>query len=131
MSVAADAAGIAQPASFAFTPDNLAKARAIIAKYPAGRQASAVLALLDLAQRQHDNWLPRAAMDVVADMLEMARIRDLLYDVQSEAGGSVSPANLHDHALLAPRLGRGGGGLRAQAWHQDARDNPRRLVHHG
>jgi NADH-quinone oxidoreductase subunit E len=79
MSVAADATGIAQPASFAFTADNLAKAQAIIAKYPAGRQASAVLALLDLAQRQHDNWLPRAAMDVVADMLEMARIR--VYEV--------------------------------------------------
>ncbi len=75
MSVAADATGIAQPASFAFTAENFAKAKAIIAKYPLGRQASAVLALLDLAQRQHDNWLPRAAMDVVADMLEMAPIR--------------------------------------------------------
>lgn len=64
-----------QPASFAFTPENLAKAKAHIAKYPPGRQASAVLALLDLAQRQHGNWLPRAAMDVVAEMLGMARIR--------------------------------------------------------
>ena len=34
-----------------------------------------MLPLLDLAQRQHDNWLPRAAMDYVADMLGMARIR--------------------------------------------------------
>ncbi len=75
MSVAADATGIAQPASFAFTAENLAKAKAIMAKYPPGRQASGVLALLDLAQRQHDNWLPRAAMDAVADMLEMAPIR--------------------------------------------------------
>jgi NADH-quinone oxidoreductase subunit E len=75
MSVAADATGIAQPASFAFTAEHLSKAKAIIAKYPPGRQASAVLALLDLAQRQHDNWLPRAAMDVVADLLEMAPIR--------------------------------------------------------
>jgi len=79
MSVAADATGIAQPASFAFTAENLPKAKAIIAKYPPGRQASAVLALLDLAQRQHDNWLPRAAMDVVADMLELAPIR--VYEV--------------------------------------------------
>jgi NADH-quinone oxidoreductase E subunit len=79
MSVAADATGIAQPASFAFTAENLVKAKAIIAKYPPGRQASAVLALLDLAQRQHDNWLPRAAMDVVADMLELAPIR--VYEV--------------------------------------------------
>jgi NADH-quinone oxidoreductase E subunit len=70
---------VEQPKSFAFTPENLAKAEAYIAKYPPGRQASAVLPLLDLAQRQNDNWLPRAAMDVVADMLGMARIR--VYEV--------------------------------------------------
>jgi NADH-quinone oxidoreductase E subunit len=75
MSETADATGVAQPESFAFSDENLAKARDIIARYPPGRQASAVLGLLDLAQRQHDNWLPRAAMDAVADMLEMARIR--------------------------------------------------------
>jgi NADH-quinone oxidoreductase E subunit len=79
VSEAANAPDVAQPESFAFTVENLAKARAIIAKYPPGRQASAVLGLLDLAQRQHDNWLPRAAMDVVADMLEIARIR--VYEV--------------------------------------------------
>ncbi len=71
--------GVVQPASFEFTPENLAKAKADIAKYPPGRQSSAVLPLLDLAQRQHGNWLPRAAMDTVADMLEMARIR--VYEV--------------------------------------------------
>ena len=70
---------VEQPRSFAFTAENLAKAKAHMAKYPRGRQASAVLPLLDLAQRQHDNWLPRAAMDVVADMLGMARIR--VYEV--------------------------------------------------
>ena len=70
---------VQQPGSFTFTPENLAKAKAHMAKYPPGRQASAVLPLLDLAQRQHDNWLPRAAMDVVADMLGMARIR--VYEV--------------------------------------------------
>ncbi|HKX07808.1 MAG TPA: NADH-quinone oxidoreductase subunit NuoE [Stellaceae bacterium] len=79
MSSAPDATGIAQPESFAFTAENLAKAKAIMAKYPPGRQASAILALLDLAQRQHDNWLPRAAMDAVADLLEMSRIR--VYEV--------------------------------------------------
>jgi NADH-quinone oxidoreductase E subunit len=68
-----------QPKSFAFTPENLKKAQAHIAKYPLGRQASAVLPLLDLAQRQHDNWLPRAAMDAVADLLGMPRIR--VYEV--------------------------------------------------
>jgi NADH-quinone oxidoreductase E subunit len=68
-----------QPEIFAFTPENLAKAKIFIAKYPAGKQASAVLPLLDLAQRQHDNWLPRAAMDYVAGLLDMAPIR--VYEV--------------------------------------------------
>ena len=68
-----------QPASFAFTPESLEKAKYHIAKYPEGRQASAVLPLLDIAQRQHDNWLPKAAMDYVAEMLHMAPIR--VYEV--------------------------------------------------
>ncbi len=65
--------------TFAFTPDNEAEARAHIAKYPAGRQASAVLPLLDLAQAQHGGWLPRAALDYVAAFLEMPQIR--VYEV--------------------------------------------------
>src|ERR1700685_3322823 len=68
-----------QAKPFTFTPDNLARAQKIIAKYPAGRQASAVIPLLDIAQRQNDNWLSREAMDYVADMLEMPRIR--VYEV--------------------------------------------------
>ena len=68
-----------QPATFEFTPENLEKAKYHIGKYPAGRQASAVLPLLDLAQRQHDNWLPKVAMDYVAHMLSMAPIR--VYEV--------------------------------------------------
>ncbi|HEX9462026.1 MAG TPA: NADH-quinone oxidoreductase subunit NuoE [Alphaproteobacteria bacterium] len=70
---------IEQPAIFAFTPENLATAKNFIAKYPPGKQASAVLPLLDLAQRQNDNWLPRAAMDYVAGLLDMAPIR--VYEV--------------------------------------------------
>jgi len=70
---------VAQPESFAFTKANLKTAKAIVARYPEGRQASAVLALLDLAQRQHDNWLPRAAMDTVAEILDMPPIR--VYEV--------------------------------------------------
>jgi NADH-quinone oxidoreductase E subunit len=65
--------------TFAFTPENRALADKIIAKYPAGRQASAVLPLLDLAQRQVGGWLPRAAMDHVARSLDMAPIR--VYEV--------------------------------------------------
>lgn len=66
-----------QPKDFAFTAENLAKAQAIIAKYPAGRQRSATLPLLDLAQRQHDNWLPLAAIRHVAEMLSVPEIRVL------------------------------------------------------
>ncbi|HEY0832925.1 MAG TPA: NADH-quinone oxidoreductase subunit NuoE [Azospirillum sp.] len=68
-----------EPATFAFTPENLERAKRIIAKYPEGRQASACMPLLDLAQRQHAGWLPRVAMDYVADLLSMPRIR--VYEV--------------------------------------------------
>jgi len=70
---------VKQPESFAFTPENLAQVKKIILRYPEGRQASAVLPLLALAQKQHANWLPKAAMDRVADMLGMAPIR--VYEV--------------------------------------------------
>jgi NADH-quinone oxidoreductase E subunit len=66
-----------QPESFAFTPENEAKAEAIISKYPEGRQASAVMPLLDLAQRQHDNWIPLAAIDVISEKLKMPKMRVL------------------------------------------------------
>jgi len=74
-----DAPPAAQPEDFEFTPENLERAKAHIAKYPAGRQQSAVLPLLDLAQRQTGGWLPRAAMHHVADLLAMPRIR--VYEV--------------------------------------------------
>jgi NADH-quinone oxidoreductase subunit E len=68
-----------QPESFAFTEENRQKAAQIIARYPDGRQASAVLPLLDLAQRQHHNWLPRKAIEHVAELLGMPLIR--VYEV--------------------------------------------------
>jgi NADH-quinone oxidoreductase subunit E len=64
-----------QPASFAFTPQNEAWAKATIAKYPPGKQASAVIPLLWRAQEQHAGWLPEPALRLVADMLGMAYIR--------------------------------------------------------
>ncbi len=67
----------AQP--FSFSAENKAKIKVFIAKYPKGRQASAVLPLLDLAQRQNQNWLPREAMDHVAEVLDMAPVR--VYEV--------------------------------------------------
>jgi NADH-quinone oxidoreductase E subunit len=67
--------------SFAFTAESQAEVERIIARYPQGRQSSAVLPLLHLAQKQHGGWLPRAALDHVADLLAMARIR--VYEVAS------------------------------------------------
>jgi NADH-quinone oxidoreductase E subunit len=67
--------------TFAFTPENQALAQKFIAKYPPGRQASAVLPLLEIAQAQAGGWLPRAAMDHVAGVLDMAPIR--VYEVAS------------------------------------------------
>jgi NADH-quinone oxidoreductase E subunit len=64
--------------SFAFTPENLAVAQSILARYPDGRQKSAVLPLLDLAQRQ-EGWVSLAAMHAVAEMLDMPPIR--VYEV--------------------------------------------------
>ena len=70
---------VQQPDTFEFTPENVERARAHIAKYPPGREASAVLPLLDLAQRQMGGWVPRAAMDYVGGLLGMAPIR--VYEV--------------------------------------------------
>jgi NADH-quinone oxidoreductase subunit E len=66
-----------QPASFAFTPENLDWAKREIAKYPEGRQASAVIPILWRAQEQCGGWTPRAAIEHVAAMLDMAPIRVL------------------------------------------------------
>ena len=66
-----------QPASFAFTDENLAWVKQQIAKYPAGRQASAVIPVLWRAQEQNDGWVSEAAIRVVADLLGMPYIRVL------------------------------------------------------
>lgn len=79
MSAVSTAQGDFQPASFEFTPEYRAKADKHIAKYPEGRQASAVIPLLDLAQRQAGGWVPRAAMDHIGEILDMAFIR--VYEV--------------------------------------------------
>ncbi|MFO1155912.1 MAG: NAD(P)H-dependent oxidoreductase subunit E [Rhodospirillales bacterium] len=64
---------------FAFTEDNLAEARRHIAKYPEGRQTSALLPLLHLAQRQNAGFLTLQALDYIADFLQMPPIR--VYEV--------------------------------------------------
>ena len=69
-----------QPDDFAFTNANAAWAKAQITKYPEGRQASAIIALLWRAQEQ-EGWLTRPAIQHVADMLDLAHIR--AYEVAS------------------------------------------------
>lgn len=66
-----------QPKDFAFTAENLAWAEKVIARYPAGRQESAVIPLLWRAQEQNGGWLPQKAIEYVAAMLGMAKIRAL------------------------------------------------------
>ena len=66
-----------QPKDFAFTTENEAKCKEILKKYPEGRRASAVVALLWLAQKQNDFWLPKAAIEEVAQRLGMPFIRVL------------------------------------------------------
>jgi NADH-quinone oxidoreductase subunit E len=66
-----------QPKEFSFTKENLAWVKNQIAKYPEGRQQSAVIPVLWRAQEQHGGWLPEAAIRTVADMLGLAHIRAL------------------------------------------------------
>jgi len=66
-----------QPASFTFTPENLAFAKQQIGKYPQGRQASAIIAILWRVQEQHEGWVSEAAIRAVADLLGMPYIRVL------------------------------------------------------
>jgi NADH-quinone oxidoreductase subunit E len=66
-----------QPASFAFTDENLAWVKQQIVKYPAGRQASAVIPVLWRAQEQNGGWVSEAAIRVIAELLSMAYIRVL------------------------------------------------------
>jgi len=68
-----------QPEFFKFTDENLKKANLEINKYPSKRKASAVLALLYLAQNQNDNWIPLAAVKYVAKLLDIPYIK--VYEV--------------------------------------------------
>jgi NADH-quinone oxidoreductase subunit E len=66
-----------QPDSFAFNAENMAWAKQTIAKYPPGKQASAVIPLLWRAQEQNDNWVSKPAIEYIADLLDMSYIRVL------------------------------------------------------
>jgi len=64
-----------QAGGFVFSDENLRWAKETIAKYPEGKQASAIIPLLWRAQEQSGGWLPEPALRAVADMLGMAHIR--------------------------------------------------------
>ena len=64
-----------QPEKFAFTKTNIKAINVVLLKYPENRKASALLPLLDLAQRQHNNWLPKEAMSEVAKILNLPMIK--------------------------------------------------------
>lgn len=70
-----------QPKSFEFTPQNLILAEKILKRYPEDRKRSAILPLLNLAQSQHEGWLPQAALEYVANMLGLPYIR--VYEIAS------------------------------------------------
>lgn len=79
MSVREPAPAAQQPASFKFSAAGEKRAKDLMARYPEARKQSAVIPLLDLAQRESGGWLPRAAMDHVAEVLAMPPIR--VYEV--------------------------------------------------
>jgi NADH-quinone oxidoreductase subunit E len=64
---------------FRFTSENLKKIETVVGKYPEGKQQSGVIAVLDIAQRQNDNWLSVDAMNAVAEILSMPYIK--VYEV--------------------------------------------------
>ncbi len=66
-----------QPKAFEFSSSNLTIIESLINKYPMGKKASAILPVLDLAQRQNDNWLSLAAIKVVSEILEMPMVKIL------------------------------------------------------
>ena len=68
-----------QPENFEFTKESLEEANNIIQKYPAGREQSAVMSLLYIAQKQNDNWIPLSAMKYIAKILKMPYIK--VYEV--------------------------------------------------
>ena len=68
-----------QPENFEFNSTSLEAAKTIIAKYPEGKQHSAVMALLYIAQKQNNNWIPLVAMKYIGKFLDMPYIK--VYEV--------------------------------------------------
>ena len=101
-----------QPPSFAFNDNNAAQAKIWIAKYPKGREQSAVIPLLMIAQEQ-EGWVTKAAIEAIADMLGMPYIRALevaTFYTQFQ----LKPVGTHAHVQVCgttPCMLRGAGDL--------------------
>ncbi len=70
-----------QPEKFEFNPENILLSKKIIENYPEGKQQSAVMALLYLAQKQNNNWIPLAAIKYIAKFLDMPYIK--VYEIST------------------------------------------------
>ena len=123
MSVRRLAADAIQPASFAFSSENQAWAEKVIARYPAGRQQSAVIPILWRAQEQ-EGWVTRAAIEHVAKLLGMAYIR-VLEVATFYTQFLLKPVGSEAHIIVCgttPCMLRGAGDLIEVCQHKIAHD---------
>ena len=113
-----------QPENFAFSAENMAWAKKTIGNYPAGKQASAVIALLWRAQEQNAGWLSKPAMEYIGKMLDMAFIR--IYEVATfYTMFQLSPVGKKAHVQLCgttPCMLRGAEDLKKVCQHKIHRD---------
>ena len=89
-----------QPDQFEFSDENLNLAKKIILNYPSGKKKSAVMALLYLAQKQNNNWIPLAAMKYIAKYLEISYINVSILLLKQELGRSILRIQLDILCLL-------------------------------
>ena len=101
-----------QPEDFEFNNSSLDAANKVVSKYPKGKQQSAVMALLYIAQRQNDNWIPLEAMKYIAKFLKMPYIK--VYEVATfYTMYNLSPVGKHfiQVCTTTPCMIRGAGKL--------------------
>src|SRR5690349_21057623 len=123
MSVRRLADAAIQPAAFAFSAENQAWAEKVIARYPAGRQQSAVIPILWRAQEQ-EGWISRASIEAVARMLGMAYIR-VLEVATFYTQFLLKPVGSNAHIIVCgttPCMLRGAGDLIDVCQHKIAHD---------
>ena len=118
-----------QPENFEFNSSSLEAAKNIIAKYPHGKQQSAVMALLYIAQKQNNNWIPLSAMKYIAKFLEMPYIK--VYEVATfYSMYNLSPVGKHfiQVCTTTPCMIRGANKL-VEACREKISENENELSH--